>query len=49
MALWSMCNALRRDLLPDRRVVVRFAFNWRPHRERNWLLIELDVTEICRT
>jgi DNA-binding HxlR family transcriptional regulator len=26
VALWSMCNALRRDRLPDRRVVVRFDF-----------------------
>ena len=24
VALWSMCNALRRDRLPDRRVVIRF-------------------------
>jgi DNA-binding HxlR family transcriptional regulator len=26
VALWSMCNALRRDRLPDRRVVIRFDF-----------------------
>jgi DNA-binding HxlR family transcriptional regulator len=26
IALWSMCNALRRDRLPDRRVVIRFDF-----------------------
>ena len=26
VALWSMCNALRRDLLPDRRVVIQFDF-----------------------
>jgi DNA-binding HxlR family transcriptional regulator len=26
VALWSMCNALHRDLLPDRRVVIRFDF-----------------------
>src|SRR5262245_57548594 len=26
VALWSMCNALRRDQLPDRRVVIRFDF-----------------------
>ena len=24
VALWSMCNALRRDRLPNRRVVIRF-------------------------
>ena len=26
VALWSMCNALRRDRLPDRRVVIPFEF-----------------------
>jgi DNA-binding HxlR family transcriptional regulator len=26
VALWSMCRALRRDRLPDRRVVIRFDF-----------------------
>ena len=33
VALWSMCNALRRDRLPDRRVVIRFDFTGRPRRE----------------
>ena len=37
VALWSMCNALRPDRLPDRRVVVRLDFTgYRPH-ERYWL------------
>jgi len=49
VALWSMCNALRRDRLPDRRVVIRFDFTGRPGRERYWLLIELGDTEICKT
>ena len=49
VALWSMCHALRRDRLPDRRVVIRFDFTGRPHRERYWLLIELGDTEICKT
>jgi DNA-binding HxlR family transcriptional regulator len=49
VALWSMCNALRRDRLPDRRVVIRFDFTGRPRRERYWLLIELGETEICKT
>ena len=49
VALWSMCNALRRDRLPDRRVVVRFEFTGRPQRERYWLLIEYGDTEICKT
>jgi DNA-binding HxlR family transcriptional regulator len=49
VALWSMCNALRRDRLPDRRVVIRFDFTGRPRRERYWLLIEFGDTEICKT
>lgn len=49
VALWSMCNALRRDRLPDRRVIIRFDFTSRPRRERYWLLIELGDTEICKT
>jgi DNA-binding HxlR family transcriptional regulator len=48
VALWSMCNALRRDLLPDRRVVIRFDFTGRPRHERYWLLIERGETEICK-
>ena len=49
VALWSMCNALRRDRLPGRRVVIRFDFTGRPRRERYWLIIELGETEICKT
>ncbi|HEX5042756.1 MAG TPA: helix-turn-helix domain-containing protein [Candidatus Polarisedimenticolaceae bacterium] len=49
VALWSMCNALRRERLPDRRVVIRFDFTGRPRPERYWLLIELRDTEICKT
>jgi DNA-binding HxlR family transcriptional regulator len=49
VALWSMCNALRRDRLPDRRVVIRFDFTGRAHRGRYWLLIELGDTEICKS
>ena len=48
VALWSMCNALRRDRLPDRRVVIQFDFLAR-RPERYWLLIELGDTEICKT
>lgn len=47
VALWSMCNALRRDRLPDRRIVIRFDFTGRTH-ERFWLLIERGETEICK-
>jgi DNA-binding HxlR family transcriptional regulator len=49
VALWSMCNALRRDRLPNRRVVIRFDFTGRPRDERYWLLIEHGETEICKT
>jgi DNA-binding HxlR family transcriptional regulator len=57
VALWSMCNALRRDRLPPRRVVIRFDFELAHRsasreggrRERYWLLIELGDTEICKT
>jgi DNA-binding HxlR family transcriptional regulator len=48
VALWSMCNALRRDRLPDRRIVIRFDFTGRRSRERYWLLVERRETEICR-
>jgi hypothetical protein len=49
VALWSMCNALRRDRLPARRVVIRLDFTgFRPH-ERYWLLLEHGEGEICKT
>jgi DNA-binding HxlR family transcriptional regulator len=48
VALWSMCNALRRDRLPDRRVVIRFDFTGRRRSEVFWLLIEHGETEICK-
>jgi DNA-binding HxlR family transcriptional regulator len=48
VALWSMCRALRRDRLPDRRVVIRFDFVGRRPPERYWLLIEHGDTEICK-
>jgi DNA-binding HxlR family transcriptional regulator len=48
VALWSMCNALRRDRLPDRRVVIRFDFTGRRRSELFWLLIEHGETEICK-
>ena len=49
VALWSMCKALRRDRLPDRRVVIQFDFTGRRSAERYWLLIEVNDTEICKT
>jgi DNA-binding HxlR family transcriptional regulator len=48
VALWSMCNMLRRDRLPERRVVIRFDFTGLRRPERYWLLIEHADTEICK-
>jgi HxlR-like helix-turn-helix len=49
VALWSMCNALRRDRLPEQRVVVRLDITgFRPH-ERYWLLLEHGEAEVCKT
>jgi hypothetical protein len=39
---------LRRDRLPDRRVVIRFDFTGRRRPERYWLLIEHADAEICK-
>jgi DNA-binding HxlR family transcriptional regulator len=49
VALWSMCNALRRDRLPDRRIIIRFDFTGRARKELYWLLIEFGDAEICKT
>jgi DNA-binding HxlR family transcriptional regulator len=47
--LWSWCQSfLRRELLPDRRVVVRFEFSRRGGRVRIWQLIEDGEVELCR-
>lgn len=49
MVLWSWCQEfLRRDLLPDRRVVVRFDFSFGGRKARGWLLIERREGELCR-
>ena len=49
MVLWSWCQEfLRRDLLPDRRVVVRFDFSFLGRWVRLWLLIEGREVELCR-
>jgi DNA-binding HxlR family transcriptional regulator len=49
VALWSMCHALHRERLPERRVVIRFDFTGRRAPERYWLLVERGDTEICKT
>ena len=49
MVLWSWCQEhLRRDLLPDRRVVVRFDFSFGGRKTRGWLLIERREGGLCR-
>lgn len=51
VVLWSWCESfLRRDLLPDERLSVRFEFELRGSRGRRlkvWLLIEGREAEIC--
>ena len=47
--LWSWTQTfLRRDLLPDRRVVVRFDIRHGGRRGRLWLLAEGGAAELCR-
>ena len=46
VALWSMGNALRRDRLPERRVVIRFDISDGPQR-RFWVLLEPPESEVC--
>ena len=41
---------LARDLLPDRRVVVRFDFPDRPRKaDQLWIIFDGERSEICRT
>lgn len=48
VVLWSWCQSfLRYDLLPDRRVVVRFEFEALGRKTRTWLLIERREGEVC--
>lgn len=51
VVLWAWCTGyLRRDRLPDRRVVVRFEFPGQPSpRTRLWLLVEHHDAELCHT
>jgi DNA-binding HxlR family transcriptional regulator len=49
VVLWSWCQSfVRRELLPDRRVVVRFEFARHGRRVRIWQLIEGGEVELCR-
>ena len=46
--LWSWCQVyLRRDLLPEKRVVIRFEFEYRGQPETAWLLIDDGEAELC--
>lgn len=47
VVLWSMCKALRTDVLPDRRIVVRFDFTDLKKKNRFWLLLERREGEVC--
>lgn len=48
MVLWSWCQSfLRRDLLPERRVTVRFDFQQHGRRTSLWLHIDRGDGEIC--
>ena len=48
VALWSMCNAVRVDRLPHRRVVVRLEFRDQPRRHRLfWLVLADGAGEVC--
>jgi DNA-binding HxlR family transcriptional regulator len=49
VVLWSWRQSfLRRELLPDRRVVVRFEFTRQARWVRLWCLVEHRQLEICR-
>lgn len=48
VVLWSWSGGfLRRDLLPDRRIVVRFESEHRGRHVTGWLLIEGREAEVC--
>jgi hypothetical protein len=49
VVLWSWSTAfLQRELLPDRRVLVRFEFpDQSPPRQRLWLLVDHQDAELC--
>jgi DNA-binding HxlR family transcriptional regulator len=49
VVLWSWCQEfLRRDLLPGRRIVVRFDFSFLDRRRKVWMLVDGREVELCR-
>ena len=49
VVLWSWSSGfLRRDLLPDRRIVVRFESEHRGKHITGWLVIDKGQAEVCR-
>ncbi len=46
--LFTLCHALPAELMPERRTVIRFEIHDR-RRERLWLLLDGDESEICAT
>lgn len=50
VVLWSWCQVyLNRDLLPERRVVVRFDFEYQGKPDTAWLLVENGGADLCAT
>jgi DNA-binding HxlR family transcriptional regulator len=47
VVLWAISHALRGELLPERRTVVRFDFVNHRGKQRHWLLIDDHEGEIC--
>ena len=46
VVLWAICKSMRRDRLPEDRVVVQVKLTDRP-KERFWLLVQRPVPEVC--
>ena len=46
MVLFALCHALPADLMPEHRTVIRFEIR-DPRRERLWLLLDGDRSEVC--
>jgi DNA-binding HxlR family transcriptional regulator len=47
VVLWSMARLVDRNQLPTDRVVIRFDLTDLPHKNRFWMVLERDHTEVC--